>query len=127
MTTLASDRPHLGLPLKIWLGLVFLGSLWVAYRLGMQIEDLVSHRDPRWQGDLRWALPTLMGTSVGQAASALLLFARLRSGLYLLIVCAAAALTVNLMIGVPLGAMAISLIGVGITIVLVRQAWHAMR
>ena len=127
MTVLASDRPDLGLPLKIWLGLVFLGSLWITYRLGMQIEDLVSHRDPRWQGDLQWALPTLMGTAVAQAASALLLFARLRAGLYLLIVSAAAALTVNLMIGVPLGAMVISLIGVAITAVLVRQNWQAMR
>ncbi len=127
MTALASDRPDLGMPLKIWLGLVFLGSLWVTYRLGMQIEDLVSHRDPRWQGDLQWALPALMGTAVAQAVCATLLFARLRVGLYLLIICAVAALTINLMIGVPVGAMAISLIGVAITIVLVRQHWHAMR
>ena len=127
MTEMTTERPDLGWPLKAWLGFVFLASLWVAYRLGMQIEDLVSHRDPRWQGALQWALPALLAIAAVQAISALLLFARLRLGLALYMLCAVAALVINLTIGVPLSAMAIGLAGIAVMAVLVHRRWHVLR
>lgn len=124
----APHRPDLGWPLKAWLGFVLLANLWVAYRLGMTIDDLVSHHDPLWHsGDLQWALPALLATTVVQLIAVGLLFLRLRVGFYVIIGCTVAALAINLAIGVPLGTNAIGLVGAAVTVVLVRQRWHVMR
>ena len=127
MTETAREDVSLGWPLRIWLVLLMCGGLWVAFRIGVQIEDLISHGDPRWRSNLQWGLPSLLGTALLQALGALLLLIKRRIGLYLVVVGAAVALVLNVIIGVPLTMSAIGLIGVVITIVLVHNRWHALR
>ena len=118
----------LGWFLKIWLGLMVAAGLWVAFRIGMQIEDLVSHFDPRWrQGDLRWALPVLLACAVLQSLGAGVLLFRYRIGLYIFAAAASAAFVVNTTIGVPLTTSAVGVLGLVVLVILARRQWQALR
>jgi hypothetical protein len=116
-----------GLLFRLWLVLVLLAGLWTAYRLGMVIEDLVSHGDPKWAGDLRWALPTLLALALVHAFGAALMLLRLRFGFHLLLVETVAGVAIALHVGIPLSTMAIGLIGLAVLIVLTRLNWSSLR
>jgi hypothetical protein len=126
-TTTAAERPRLGLALKLWLGLVALAGLWAAYRYGMTIEDLVDHHDPRWTGDMVWALPALLGLSAGNALCAGLVLLRLRLGVWLILVDALASLAIVLVLGVPVATLLPGLGGLAVLLVLVYANRDAMR
>lgn len=122
-----SPRPRLGLVLKLWLGFVALAGLWAAYRTEMTIRDLVDHADPRWTGNLVWALPALLGLSLGNTLCAVLIFFRLKLGFTLALLDAAASLVIVLMLSVPPATILPSLAGLVVLVVLVRANWDAMR
>ena len=123
----SATETRLGWFLQIWLGLMVVSGLWVGYRIGMQIEDLVSHADPRWQTDLQWALPSLLAAAVFQALGACLLLLRFRIGVFVVVLAALAALVINIMIGVAFFNWALPLVLLVVLLVLVRGRWHALR
>ncbi len=135
-TAQAPDRPEagdspkpepLGWALPTWLCIFLLLSAWTVYRLAMTIEDLVSHSDPRWDDQLYWALPTMIGTTlIGMLGAAALLLRR-RIGLHLILAVTVAGLVVGVVVGVPLKSLALSLIGVAVTVVLVSRKWQVLK
>lgn len=113
--------------LKAWLAFVFLASIWTAYRFGESIEDLVSHSDPRWDGELSWALPTLLGLAVLNGLGAVVLFFRFKLGFYVIVADAVASVAIILIIGASITSLGLGLVGLVVLSVLVNQNWSALR
>jgi len=122
-----AQRPRLGIVLKLWLGYVALAGLWVAYRYFMTIQDLVDHSDPLWDGDLRWALPALLGLSLANVLGAGLVLLRFKLGVWLILLDAAASLVIVLMLSAPITALLPGVVGLVVLLALVRLNWDAMR
>ena len=126
-TDTISQKPGLGWFAIAWIGFMIVASAWVAYRIGVTIEDLVSHADPRWKNDLYWALPTLMGLAALNILSLGVLLSRRKIGFYLFLLATVAAAAINVYIGVPVTTMLISLIGLGVLGVIIYTKWHVLK
>lgn len=128
MTT-EDQRPiDLGLFAKTWIGLLILFNAWNIYRTAMRIQDLVSHSDPRWKGDLSWALPTGIALSVVMILTlATVLLTRRRLGIYAAGAVAIAAAAINLRLGLPPRTVLTGLIGIAVLVGLLIPRWSALR
>ncbi|MEZ5667746.1 MAG: hypothetical protein R3F55_10010 [Alphaproteobacteria bacterium] len=130
MSTIADDRgarARPGIVLRLWLGYVVLAGLWSAYRYATIIEDLVAHNDPRWNGDLSWALPALLGLSLLNVLAALLLAFGLRLGFLLILLGSLAAATIAVVLQLPLLGLLPGLVGLAVLAVLVQRNRGALR
>lgn len=121
------SRPSLGIVLRLWLGYVVLSGLWAAYRTWTIIADLVDHHDPRWTGDMVWALPTLAGLSLLNALCAGLLLFRLKLGFYVILLSAVVSVGIVLILPVPLAGLLPGLFGLAVLVVLVNRRWAGLR
>ena len=110
-----------------WLIFMLLANAWNIYRTYVVIEDLVSHADPRWNADLWWALPTLMGLGVANIVGIALLLLALRAALFLVAAVTVAGLGVEIYLRVAAGPLLLGVLGFVILVLLVRPRWQFLR
>jgi hypothetical protein len=121
------DRTSIGIPAMVWAVVLILANVWVAYRTGDVIRDLVVHIDPRWKVDLWWYLPlslALTGVAILALAAVIL---RYKAGVVALIV----VIAVNIVLGTYVAGVRwmifMPLIGAAVLIALLRPRWDDMR
>src|SRR5262245_45268075 len=107
----ASDAGRLGWPTIAWFSFMILGNCWVAYRFGEVIYSLVRYGNGGWDTYARSALPFLMALALVNVIGLVLLVARRKIGLYIVLAATAIALIVNASIGVPPATLLLSLVG----------------
>ena len=128
--TVTETRAAPGLPwhAKGWFWFMILGQAWTAYRLSVQIEDLVSHSDPRWTRDgLNIVLPALFGLSLLNILCLGLVLLRRKLGVYLFVASQIAAVGVLVFLGAFGPLFLLSLIGLAIFALLVQANWGVLR
>ena len=103
-----------------------LTSIWTAYRFYEAIEDLVSHSDPRWDGDLSRVLPTLLGLAILNGLGAIILCFRFKFGFYPIVADAIACVIIVLVVGASITSLGLGLVGLVVLCVMVNHNRSAL-
>jgi Predicted membrane protein (DUF2127) len=109
--------------LSAWLIYVALSHLWTAYRSFEVYRDLVAHADPRFP---HWPFLVLAVLALVNVLAVVGLWFWKRWGSVLFCVVTLAGLGVNIYLGVSVGRLLLSMIGVAITLAIFVPKWRRL-